>query len=249
MACIYLKISKYIAAYYRNRDADNRLSVWEPIVLADILHENIILTEGLHAIQTEGQGTRLCYSQRCFGNILRGRNPYTGKPVFKRDPSQWPDVNEFCAIEGRQMSKHEDVFDYLCIKIPKEIYTGKRVVLTTPSFSLDFKSAKLLEGLLRKEFYHVFADWCIQDREFCNKNGIRRSRSVTIEMFLTQYEIPVTATDEHEKESLRRMANRWFDRAGVLPNDRVNFADPFFRHISDDEKRKRDSADNLRIKM
>ena len=55
-----------------------------------------------------------------------------------------------------------------------------------------------------------------------------------LERFLTQYDIPVSA-DEREKDSLRRMANRWFEKAMILPNDRLNFNSEFLHHVSEEE--------------
>ena len=67
--------------------------------------------------------------------------------------------------------------------------------------------------------------------------GIKRDRGEMLERFMAQYDIPVSA-DEHEKDSLRRMANRWFERASILPNDRLVFNSDFLTHVSDDELEK-----------
>lgn len=234
MSNIYLRVPQYVAAFYRNRDDAHQLSPFEAVEFAPFTHEAAVMAASLMLIDNYSEQSSLCYSQRAWNKILQGKSPVTGKKILKREADDWPTINELCALHGRPLNDRESVFDYLCIAIPREIAINGRIHRTNASYTLTFSSARKLASLLRNEFYHVFADWCIQDRRHCNMIGIKRERGEMLERFLAQYDIPVSV-DEHEKDSLRRMANRWFERAFVLPNDRLDFNSDFLTHVSDDE--------------
>ena len=234
MANIYLRLPTYVVAFYRNRDDMNPLKPYQPVSFPAFTHEAAVIASSLMLIDNFSEQSSLCYSQRAWNKILQGKSPATGKKILQRDSKEWPTVNELCALHGRSFSDHETMFDYLCIEIPREIAVNGKIHRTNASYTLCFSSARKLASLLRNEFYHVFADWCIQDRRHCNMVGVKREKGEMLERFLAQYDIPVSV-DEHEKDSLRRMANRWFDRAFILPNDRLNFNSDFLTHISDAE--------------
>lgn len=237
MACIYLRVPPHVAAFYRHRDEKHPLGEFDAVEFASFTHEAITIASSLILIDDFNAQSALCYSQRAFNNILNGKPPTGGKRILKRDPKEWPSLQELCALNGRNFNDHEPAFDYLCIRIPREIVFNGQIKKTNGSYTLRFETARKLISMLRNEFYHVFADWCIQDRRSCNMIGIKRDRGEMLERFMAQYDIPVSA-DEHEKDSLRRMANRWFERASILPNDRLVFNSDFLTHVSDDELEK-----------
>lgn len=234
MPNIYLRVPQYVAAFYRHRDDEHPLGEFDPVEFAAFTHEAIVIASSLMLIDNPAEQSALCYSQRVWNNILNGKAPTGGKKILQRDPKEWPSLQELCALHGRSFNEREPAFDYLCIKIPREIPFNGAIRKTNASYSLHFEAARKLTTLLRNEFYHVFADWCIQDRRASNMRGIKRGRGEMLERFLTQYDIPVSA-DEREKDSLRRMANRWFEKAMILPNDRLDFKSEYLYHVSEDE--------------
>ena len=234
MSNIYLKVPLYVAAFYRNRDDSNPLGPFDAVEFPSFSHEAVVIAASLMFVDNYEEQSSLCYSQRVWNNILNGKPPTGGKRILQRDATEWPTMTEICALHGRSVSDREEAFDYLCIRIPREIVIDGVIKRTNSSYTLRFLSARKLVTMLRNEFYHTFADWCIQDRRHCNMVGIKRDRGEMLERFLTQYDIPVSA-DAHEKDSLRRLANRWFEKAMLLPNDRIDFHSDYLHHVSDDE--------------
>ena len=234
MPNIYLRVPLYVAAFYRHRDDDHPLGEFDPVEFAAFTHEAIVIASSLMLVANPSEQSSLCYSQRVWQNILNGKPPTGGKRLLQRDPKEWPSLQELCTLHGRAFNDREPAFDYLCIRIPREIPFNGEIRKTNASYTLHFESARKLASLLRNEFYHTFADWCIQDRRSSNMAGIKRDRGEMLERFLTQYDIPVSA-DGREKDSLRRMANRWFEKAMILPNDRLNFNSDYLTHVTEEE--------------
>jgi len=177
--------------------------------------------------------------------MLAGKPPQGGQKILNREPSQWLTVQEICTLEGKKPPKCQESFEYLCIAMPREVLIGQRVFRTNASYALDGHFAQVLGKLLRTEFYHNILDWLVQERRYCNQMGVKRNRIETLERFFAQFNIPVSM-DQRERESMRRMVNRWLAKAYLLANDRIDFGDDWIRHISDKEMQNVESHVRLR---
>lgn len=234
MSNIYLRLPTYVCAFYRNRDLQHPLPLSKPVVFCDFSQEYVLLTLGARIMPDAAMARSHCYSQFAWRNMMKGRPPGGGLRIVRRDDDEWLTVQEVRTLAHEEMTAVKETCDYLCIQMPREIMAGGVIRRVTSSYSLDGKSAKLLGNMLRHEFKHNFLDWLIQDRRFCNQKGIERSRVESIERFLMTYDIPVSV-DNKERESIRRMTNRWLNNAKQLLNDRIDFEDDYFKHLTDDE--------------
>lgn len=240
MNTIYLRLPQYVAAFYRGRDEEHPLREQDAVVFCEFSHEHAVLRGGLRLLPVEMQIKAHCYSQRAWHNICNGRRPEGGSRIFVRDAKVWPTSDEVFSLEPTRAVRSNEVrawkeyTDYLCIGIPTEIVVGGRVRRTNASYSLGAQDAHTLARMLCNEFYSSVLDWLIQDRRFCNQNGVRRSRVESIERFLMCYNIPVSQSNR-ERETLRRQINRWLRKAYQLQNDRREFSDAYFKHITDEE--------------
>lgn len=235
MNTIYLRMPKYVADFHRARDESHALLHTEPVVFCEYSRQHVILATCLRILAPQQQTLAHCYSQRAWRNICNGRPPKGGFQVFRRDPTEWPSPQEVCTLEGSRQHAWPDAIDYLCIGLPREVMIGPTVHRVNASYSLDATSAAQLTQLLRNEFYMTLLDWLIQDRRYCNQQGIHRTRIESFERFLARYEITVSA-DNRERNSLRRMANRWLRAAYALTNDRVDFGEKFWFTKNDSEE-------------
>lgn len=230
---------KYVADFHRARDESHVLLHAEPIVFCEFSRQYVVLSTSLRILPPQQQVSAHCYSQRAWRNICNGRPPKGGLQIFKRDPKEWPSIQEVCTLEGVRQHAWPESVDYLCIGLPREVMIGSTVHRVTASYTLDASAAAQLVRLLRNEFYMTLLDWLIQDRRYCNQQGIHRSRIESFERFLARYDISVSA-DNRERNSLRRMANRWLRAAYTLTNDRVDFGEKFWFTRSDDEENSRE---------
>ena len=241
MNTIYLRLPQYVAAFYRGRDEEHPLREQDPVTFCEFSHEYVVLSTGVRMLPVQEQIRAHCYSQRAWRNICNGRRPEGGGRIFMRDASVWPTSEEVFSLEPTRDVRSNEVrawkenTDYLCIGIPGEIVTGGRVHRTNGSYSLNTADARTLSRLLCNEFYSSVLDWLIQDRRFCNQNGVQRSRVESIERFLLCFNIPVSQSNR-ERETLRRQINRWLRKAYKLQNDRRQFSDAYFEHITDHER-------------
>ena len=232
MPNIYLRLPHYLCAFYRNRDTEHPLSPEQPLSFCDFSMEYVVIATGLRVMSEFEMARFHCYSQMAWRNMLHGRTPDGKDKIIKRDAKEWPSAQEINTMAKESGNFLNENYDYLCIATPKEICEGGRFIRVNSSYSLDRSSVTRLEGMLRHDFILCLLDWMIQDRRFCNQRGIDRTRLETLERFFTVYNIPVSAENKKERESLRRMTNRWLDKANILPNDRIDFSDKFFEHIN-----------------
>lgn len=239
MPNIYLRVPSYVAQFYRAIDPNRRLSENEPYQFCQFQHEYILMQNTLTLIPETEQTCTWCYSQRAWRNIMQGKPPTGGRAVVQRDPAQWVDTKDLCAIIGEKSVSKMEAYDYLCIEIPTDIALGDQMRKTNGSYSLKQRDAIQLQELLRDEFVHTFLDWLIQDRRYCNRMGLRREIGTTIERFFERYYIFI-GTNKRERESMYRMGRRWIEKARILPNDRIDFGEDM-TFVTDREQQEADN--------
>jgi len=236
MANMYLRVAHYVAQFYRNRDENNRLGPFDPIALNDNYAENI-LARSLRLDGSRGKSTVLCYSQQSWENILKGKLPYGGTTIFKRDPKTWPTMKEICALEGRSLNLHEEIFDYLCIALPAETMFNGEMVKVNKAFSLDAMTAQHLANHLRYEYNHIFSEWLIQERRLFASRGLMLTDAEALERFLAQYEIKVSPKTS-DKNSMRMAMKRMLGKAEKKQTQkRSPVGGEFFGYVSQESNK------------
>ena len=232
MANIYLRVPQNVADFFRHKDEHHPLGNYEPLTFEDHEYEAILLRHGLCDDSSKKFLTVLCYSQQSWNNILKGKLPRGGKVIFNRDETVWPSAKEICALEGRSLKQHEELFDYLCIGMPKEVVVGGNTVRTDRKFSLDGQSAQKLANILRDHFYHYFKEWCVQEKELFAKRGLFISKEEMLQRFYAQYNIRISQSNR-EHNSLRQMAKRMFGRAEQAKNRKTKMSGEYFDYVAD----------------
>jgi len=246
MAYIALRVPWYVAAYYRGREEDKQLSEWDPVEFADYTHEFMVLENNLR-YQPEQIQSRNCYSQRAWQNILHGRNPDGSQLICRRDPKEWPTIQEVSTLIGAACHGKQAGSEYLLIRTPREVYYNKHVYRTTPGYCLSYDVGIYLASMLTRKFCYEYLEWTEYRKEFARKQGVKAKTIDIVEMFFTQFNFPVTILPT-ERESLRRMHTRWLSNAKKRPAYHYNFDDKeFLEHISDEDRKKADDR-NKRYK-
>lgn len=237
MANIYLRVPWYVAAYYRGREEKNQLTEWDPVEFADYTHEYAVMENNLRYLPEQVQ-SRNCYSQRAWNNILHGRNPDGSKMILQRNPKEWPSIQEVCTLIGAACHGKQSGSEYLCIRMPREVYYNKHVYRTTAGYCLSYDVGVYLSAMLTRKFCYEYLEWTDYRKEFCRRQGVKAKSIDTVEMFFTQFNFP-TAILPTERESLRRYHSRWLSNAKKRPAYHYNFEDKgFLEHISEDDRRR-----------
>ncbi len=237
MANIYLRVPWYVAAYYRGREEGNQLTEWQPVKFADYTHEYDVMENNLRYMPEQVQ-SRNCYSQRAWNNILRGRCPDGTQTILRRNPDEWPSIQEVSTVIGAACHGKQSGSDYLCIQMPREVYYNKHVYRTTPDYCLSYDTAIYLSAMLTRKFCHEYLEWTDYRKEFCRRQGLKAKAIDTVEMFFTQFNFPAAILPT-ERESLRRYHTRWISNTRKRPAYHYNFEDKgFLEHISDDDRRR-----------
>ncbi len=218
MANIYLRMPSYLAQFYRNRDTRQPLAEHEAVVFSPYQTESVIMASWLVLVPEQACEHTLCFSQRMWKNMTKGLHPPGGKPVFKRDASQWLTMDEVNALTGAARSKKYENSDYLCIQTPKVIAVGGEYKQVTPSFTLSQTAAGELLRQLRQEFVRIPLHWVQQELAMCDVKGIHRDTVACVDHFFYHYNI-IIGVNPTDRDSMRRMALRCLDEARGLPDD------------------------------
>ena len=234
MSNIYLRVPTYVAQFYRGRDVTNRLSEFQPVEFSPFQQEYALMSTSLMLISEQSMEHVICFSQRMWNNILNGRKPQGGKAMLKRDPTEWPSVDEVNFLTDVTRNKKTDGFDYLCIAAPKTIAMGGQYKNVTNSYTLPFRQANGLVKLLRSDFVRILLNWVRKELALCDLRGIERDVIMCIDHFFYHYNMCL-GTNGTDRDSMRRMAMRWIEDARMLADD-INDEDVLFEYESEASK-------------
>lgn len=236
MACIYLRTSRYVAAFMRSDGDGNSLAPTDPIILSPYTEEHVVLVNGLRIIPEAQQHRASCYSQFAWNNMSRGRLPQGGKAIITRDPNDYLTYAEVCTLERLPNKTKTGAYEFLCIQVPREIYINGKVERVSSSHAIDTQSANQLRRLFRNRFIRTFLDFETKNNIFAADSKIHRSNVEVLERFLMKYDIPVSH-DQREREGLRRLVHRWRKEAGLLARDVTIIGDSDITRIDEHELR------------
>lgn len=233
MPNIYLRVPQYVAAFYRHREQNNKLSAWQPVAFEEFSFENTVLLNGMVDDSNKKVLTVLCYSEQSWKNILVGKLPRGGKTVFMRDKDKWPTPREIVTLEGRTLKQNEELFDYLCIALPREMAVGGKVIKTPRTTSLDGQTAQRLSNMLRNEFYQAYYEWVTQLKNQFDRQHMTISKAECMERFFAQYEIPITP-GSRQQESLRMSIKRLSWRVEKVNKHRREQCGEYYDYLTTD---------------
>lgn len=236
MSNIYLRVSKYVAAFMRGNGDGQSLLPSQPISFSPYSQEYVILVNGLRMIPEAQQHWASCYSQAAWQNMCYGILPQGGKAVIKRDPAEYLSYAEVCTLEHLPNKTKKFSYEFLCISIPSEIFKDGRITRTNKRFTLDTRVANHLRKMLRNLFIRTFLDFENRSKEFAKANGFERSNIEIIERFLMRYDIPVSH-DHTERDTLNRLSQRWRKEARMLFKDKRIISDTLVTRIDEHELR------------
>ena len=217
MANIYLKVPTYIAQFYRGRVAPQpALSEFTPISFSPFQQEHVMMEAALQHVNERDMEHTVCFSGRMWKNILNGCPPQGGKVMLKRDPTEWPTMDEINFLTDVKRNKKTDGFDYLCIEAPRMITEGPCFKQVLSSFTMPFTPANNLVRQLRKSFLHILLNWVSEELFLCSRRGIHRDVVMCIDHFFSHYQMCL-GTNSTDRDSMRRMAIRWMEESKMLP--------------------------------
>ena len=235
MTYICLKVPSYLAQFYRNRNPQSPLTEQQAVSFSPFQHEHVLMSSSLVLADGSEPANPICFPQRQWTNMLRGRQPQGGKRILQRDPEQWLTTQEVCVLINDRANAKTDGFDYLCIEIPRTILVGDQLVSTNASFVMPRDAATQLQTMMRQELVRCLVDWIRRERHWCNMKGVERDLTAVIDHFFYHYQICL-GTNMRDRESLRRMASRWIEEALVLPHDYLTFDDEDAMFIYEKER-------------
>ena len=236
MANIYVKVPWYVAWHFRGRDESHQLTEWEPVEFSDFDHEYQVLVNNLRYIPEQNQ-TRMCLSQQAWKNILHGKPAGGGPTVIQRNADEWPTPQETAALTGLAMSPRHAASDYLCIRMPREVYLNKRVYRTNACYALSYDAAYFFAAMLTDRYCYEYTQWMKYDKRMAESQGFKRKIVDSQERYFVQYNFPVII-DQKLRESLRRQHTRFVERGLSKPRYTLQFNQPFLDHISEDDQKK-----------
>lgn len=205
MANIYLRLPVSRCLYFRHRDPDHPLASDEPLVFSRYSPEYFVLSNSL--VCTD-EVTARCFTQQQWKNMLRGRRADGGQTIMKRESKQYLSYNEILLLNGSGEREHSGNEDYLCMKLPNEVFLIDTVRAVTQTWRPGTAGIRQLVVMLNNDFIRSVVEWALATFDFCTSNGrvVCRMQTVMLERYLLRYGIEPTVT---EKDNLRRIITRW----------------------------------------
>lgn len=208
MANIYIRLPISRCQYYRNRDARHSMMPHEPIKFSEFSEEHYVLRTSIYNKARDVHLDTRFFSQQEWKNMMRGKDPSGRQSKVKRDVQQWLKYEDIVQILGEKPNDKTDLFDYLCIKLPTEVYCIDDVRPVTPTWSIDKHGYNRLLQLINNDFKRSVIEWALATFDYCTSNGrlVLRAQAAMLERYLIRYNIEPTW---EEKDSLRRVIDRW----------------------------------------
>lgn len=209
MPNIYLRMPAVRCQFFRHRDPKHTLAPDEPLVFNAYMPEYLVMRRHL----TNGESLKAvnmqCFSHQQWRNMMAGKSPIDGKPVFHRDSAEYLTFEEVQRLNGIRDYNKSDSVDYLCVKLPSEIEIVDVVKQITPSWTLIPYGVFQLTACLNNDFKRCVVEWALATFDFCTSNNTVRCRkhATMLERFLMRYGMDPT---QAEKDNLRRIIERWF---------------------------------------
>lgn len=210
MANFYLRVPHYVASYFRNKDQQKPIPVGGVIRIEDTNPLWPILSVMIHSNDKDTVIPNGCFCERQWRKMLHGN--VLGSAVGKHIPinkslnlleSNTLSDEEVSILSGIPTRKGEDFGEYLCVKLPNEVYSKNRIVKTTTQWQPSCAGAKRLIAVMTDEYWRVFFNYMDKERDWCISHDLDRSVMESIERFINRYNIR-NSTDNKEKMTLKR---------------------------------------------
>ena len=191
MARCYIRVPTYVAAYIRNRDAENRIQPGGEVSFPEVSVVGWLICRGLRD-NAEGAARGIeSFSEKQFSDIKR----ICGGKENLSDT----DVMDALGVHKKVKKKGE----YLCVSLPRELdRMGVRYRITSTWFIKPAYVSAIVKALTQ-EFWNEFIAYMARDKEWAMANGQKRATLDGIERFLERYDI---ANDKSDivKENMKR---------------------------------------------
>lgn len=182
----------------------HQLTEFQPVEFSPYQTEHVMMSSWLVLVNESESDTTACFSERMWKNILSGRKPQGGKVLIKRDPQQWPSMDEINLLTGVPRDKRSDGYDYLCIEAPRTILVGRRYKQVTTSFTLPQSAANEMAKTMRLEFIRMLVKFIKDELSYCDIKGIEREITMCVNHFFFHYNICL-GTNMKDRDTMRRI--------------------------------------------
>lgn len=210
MANFYLRVPHYVAAYFRNKDQMKPIPVGGVIKIETTNPLWQILSCMAHSNNSETIVTSGCFCERQWRRMMRGMPIYTPKcgaeapkPIAAKEKGETLSDSEVSRLSGIPQRKGEDSGEYLCIRLPEEVFISGRISKTNGQWQLMNAGAFRMIAMMTEEFWRTFFIYIDKEQEWCLANGYDRSVLDSIERFMTRYDIR-NSSDNREKMTMKR---------------------------------------------
>lgn len=208
MPNIYLRLPTNRCQFFRNRDPKKPIAKHEPLVFNAYTPEYHVLRDSLYNAAAQQRVNMQCFSHQQWRNMQYGRHPLGGNVIDRRDVDEYLTFAEVQKLNGYKDYNKSVNEDYLCIKLPSEVFVIDTVRTVTPTWNIQVDGLHHLIVMLNNDFKRSIVEWALSTFDYCTSNGrvIARSQTGMLERFLMRYGIDQTL---EEKDNLRRIIDRW----------------------------------------
>lgn len=214
MANIYLRLPLYLAEFYRGRNPKFQLGRDDIFCFPPQSEEWNIIRNGCAIMEPLKQRDRHCYCQQQWKQLMDGFT-IDGKRLMKPFLNgRRPDIFEMAGLEGQPRPKKSDKYDYLCIKLPSQVWVGERLVNINAGYSLTKSAhielmAKMRYDWLRM-FVSYFVNYCFS--MFWSKGIEEVNQQDAMGQFCVNYNLSIDGDDmEFMRKQMLREVYEWIE--------------------------------------
>lgn len=210
MATFYLRVPHYVASYFRNKDSDKPIPVGGVLLIEQTERLWVIITSMIHLNRVSNIVRCGCFCERQWNMMMKGSRLFASNKqcaidltLFSKEERLSLSDFEVSELSGISKCKGDDSGEYVCIKMPKEVYINGKWHKTNDLWQPLKQGAMDMISEMTREFWRAFFVYMDRDRDWCLVNKVERSLMEGIERFMARYDIR-NSPDNREKKTLKR---------------------------------------------
>lgn len=191
MANCYLRVPNYVAAYFRNRDVSKKIPVGGVLNFDSSTKLSNVFVNMIHSNNSESIVPMGSFCERQWRRMLRGNTIYTinseRPPEGKTIPlsrHEWLSDKEVSVLAGISKKPRNDEGEYLCLKLPSEVYINNKPYKVNGQWQLMNGGEKRMILLMTEEFWRAAFLYIRSYRKWCSEKKMKTSYIESLQQFM-----------------------------------------------------------------
>lgn len=213
MANCYLRVPKYVAIYFRNRDACKKLPIGSVLSFDNSTKLWNVFVNMIHSNNADLVVPIGSFCERQWRRMLRGNtlcltssSAPSEKKVHHPPKNNWLSDEDVSTLAGISKKPRNDDGEYLCLKLPTEVYANNVICKVNGQWQLMNSGAKKMILLMTEEFWRAAFLYIRNYRKWCMEKNIKTSDIEVLQKFLNYIE----ANSDDPNKGINKMLSNYY---------------------------------------